>query len=82
MSSSEMTMQTESKDLTNETAPALLDVASGSDKEQTSKAKSSTSTLEDLIERLEFNEVDEDEKVNVVGVCGMMWDEFLSRQLG
>jgi hypothetical protein len=78
MSSSEMTMQTESEDLPNETAPALLDVARGSDKEQT-KAKSSTSTLEDLIDRLEFNEVDEDEKGNVVGVSGMMWDEFLSR---
>jgi hypothetical protein len=54
-------MQTESEDLRNETAPTLLDVAKSSDKEQ-KKAKSSTSTLEDLIDRLEFNEVDEDEK--------------------
>jgi hypothetical protein len=44
-------MQTESEDLRNETAPALLDVAKSSDKEQ-KKAKSSTSTLEDLIDRL------------------------------
>jgi hypothetical protein len=79
MSSSEMTMQTESEDLQNETA--LLDVVAKSSDNEQKKAKSSTSTLEDLIDRLEFNEVDEDEKGNGVGVCGMMWDVFSSRQL-
>jgi hypothetical protein len=80
MSSSEMTMPTESEDVPNEMAPALLDVTKNREKEG-KKETSSTATLEELIDRLEMNELDEDEKGNVVGVCGMKWDVFSSRQL-
>jgi hypothetical protein len=60
------------------TAQVLVDVAQ--DKEG-KKTKSSTGTLEDFIDSLELNEVDEDEKGNAIGVRGMMWDVFSSRQL-
>jgi hypothetical protein len=60
-------------------APALLDVTKNRDKVE-KKAMSSAATLEDLIDRLELNQVDYVQKANTFGFCGMQWDVFLSRQ--
>ena len=74
-------MPLEQEDPPNEAAPVLLDAAAENKKEEANKTISSTATLDDLIDGLDLNEVEEDEKGNAVGVRGMTWDIFLSKQL-
>jgi len=74
-----MTMPSERKDPPNKAAPVLLDAVKNIDEE--GKKTTSTATFDILIDSLELNDVDQDETGNAIGVGGMMWDAFSSRQL-
>jgi hypothetical protein len=60
--------------------------AEGQDKEVLAnmvdqEEKANNKPLEELINGLDFNDVEEDDKGNSVGVCGLTWDKFSSKHL-